>query len=40
LSRHDRHTDEVVFMSDGRIVDLMSSPTPGRVLDRMKALGG
>ena len=34
------HTDEVVFMTDGRIVDLMSSPTPERVLDRMKALGG
>jgi putative ABC transport system ATP-binding protein len=34
------HTDEVVFLADGRVVDLMSGPTAERVLDRMKALGG
>jgi putative ABC transport system ATP-binding protein len=33
-------TDEVVFLADGRIVDRMADPTAGRVLDRMKALGG
>jgi putative ABC transport system ATP-binding protein len=32
--------DEVVFLADGRIVDLMADPTAERVLDRMKALGG
>ena len=34
------HTDEVVFLADGRVVDRMSAPTAERVLDRMKALGG
>jgi len=31
------HADEVVFLADGRLVDRMESPTPERVLDRMKA---
>jgi hypothetical protein len=34
------HADEVVFLADGRVVDLMAGPTAARVLDRMKALGG
>jgi putative ABC transport system ATP-binding protein len=34
------HADEVVFLADGRVVDLMAAPTAERVLDRMKALGG
>jgi putative ABC transport system ATP-binding protein len=34
------HSDEVVFLADGRIVDRMAAPTAERVLDRMKALGG
>jgi putative ABC transport system ATP-binding protein len=34
------HTDEVVFLADGRVVDLMAAPTAARVLDRMKTLGG
>ena len=29
--------DRVVFLSDGRLVDEMTRPTPDRVLDRMKA---
>jgi putative ABC transport system ATP-binding protein len=33
------HADEVVFLSDGRIVDRMEEPTPARVLDRIKGLG-
>jgi putative ABC transport system ATP-binding protein len=33
------HADEVVFLADGRVVDLMAAPTAERVLDRMKALG-
>ncbi|MGV9278790.1 ABC transporter ATP-binding protein [Streptomyces griseosporeus] len=32
------HADEVVFLADGRLVDRMESPTPERILDRMKAL--
>ncbi|MFJ3172251.1 ABC transporter ATP-binding protein [Streptomyces roseus] len=32
------YADRVVFLSDGRLVDEMSRPTPDRVLDRMKAL--
>ncbi|HEU4900804.1 MAG TPA: ABC transporter ATP-binding protein [Actinomycetota bacterium] len=32
--------DEVVFLADGRVVDHMAAPTPQRVLDRLKALGG
>jgi putative ABC transport system ATP-binding protein len=33
------HSDEVVFLADGRVVDRMAAPTAGRVLDAMKALG-
>jgi putative ABC transport system ATP-binding protein len=32
------HTDRVVFLGDGRIVDEMRWPTAGRVLERMKML--
>ena len=32
--------DAVLFMADARIVDEMESPTAGRVLDRLKSLGG
>ncbi|WP_374199251.1 ABC transporter ATP-binding protein [Streptomyces sp. ISL-44] len=31
------YADRVVFLSDGRLVDEMTRPTPDRVLDRMKA---
>ena len=31
--------DEVIFLADGRIVDHMTTPTPARLLDRMKQLG-
>ncbi|MGI5134776.1 MULTISPECIES: ABC transporter ATP-binding protein [unclassified Streptomyces] len=31
------HADEVVFLADGCLVDRMESPTPEKVLDRMKA---
>jgi putative ABC transport system ATP-binding protein len=34
------HADSVVFLADGRIVGRLDEPTPQRVLDRMKALGG
>ena len=34
------YADEVVFLADGRVVDLMPAPTTDRVLDRMKAFGG
>ncbi|MFF0138125.1 ABC transporter ATP-binding protein [Streptomyces sp. NPDC005227] len=34
------HADEVVFLSDGRLVDRMENPTADRVLDRMKAFDG
>ncbi len=34
------YSDRVVFLSDGRVVDQMASPTADRVLDRMKSLGG
>jgi putative ABC transport system ATP-binding protein len=34
------YADEVVFLADGRIVDLMPAPTTARVLERMKAFGG
>ena len=34
------HSDRVVFLADGRIVDEMLEPTAERVLDRMKSLGG
>ncbi len=30
------YADRVIFLADGRLVDDMPSPTPGRVLDRMK----
>jgi putative ABC transport system ATP-binding protein len=33
------YADRVLFLADGRIVDSMTSPTAGRVLDRMKAFG-
>jgi putative ABC transport system ATP-binding protein len=33
------YADSVVFLADGRIVDAMDSPTPQKVLDRMKAFG-
>ncbi|MGH3241740.1 MAG: ABC transporter ATP-binding protein [Spirillospora sp.] len=33
------HADSVVFLADGRIVDVMDAPTPDRVLDRMRGLG-
>ncbi|HEY5651732.1 MAG TPA: ABC transporter ATP-binding protein [Acidimicrobiia bacterium] len=34
------YADRVVFLADGSVVDEMFEPTPGRVLDRMKNLGG
>ncbi|HEX9776195.1 MAG TPA: ABC transporter ATP-binding protein [Actinomycetota bacterium] len=34
------HTDRVVFLVDGRIVDEVASPTAEGVLDTMKVLGG
>ena len=34
------HSDEVVFLADGRVVDRQAAPTAGRVLDAMKAIGG
>lgn len=33
------HTDEVVFLADGRVVDRMSRPSASSVLDRIKTLG-
>jgi putative ABC transport system ATP-binding protein len=33
------YADRVVFLADGRVVDDMDSPTPERVLDRMKQFG-
>jgi|SoiMethySBSTD1v2_1073268.scaffolds.fasta_scaffold16766_2 putative ABC transport system ATP-binding protein len=33
------HADEVVFLADGRIVDVMAAPTADTVLEHMKALG-
>ena len=32
------HTDRVLFLADGRIVDELREPTPERVLERMKNL--
>jgi putative ABC transport system ATP-binding protein len=32
------HTDRVVFLADGRVVDEMREPTSEKVLDRMKTL--
>jgi putative ABC transport system ATP-binding protein len=34
------HTDRVVFLADGRVVDEMREPTPERILERMKRLDG
>ncbi|RLV10562.1 peptide ABC transporter ATP-binding protein [Streptomyces griseocarneus] len=34
------YADRVVFLSDGRLADEMTYPTPDRVLDRMKAFDG
>jgi putative ABC transport system ATP-binding protein len=34
------YADTVLFLNDGRIVDSMASPSPDRILDRMKAFGG
>lgn len=34
------YADRVVFLADGTVVDEMFDPTPERVLDRMKTLGG
>jgi putative ABC transport system ATP-binding protein len=34
------YADEVVFLADGRVVDLVPAPTTERVLERMKAFGG
>ena len=34
------HADRIVFLADGRIVSEMADPTPERVLDRIKELGG
>ena len=33
------YADTVLFLVDGRIVDTLDSPTPKKVLDRLKALG-
>ncbi|MDQ1373944.1 MAG: putative transport system ATP-binding protein [Actinomycetota bacterium] len=34
------YSDHVLFLADGRIVDEMPAPTPEKVLDRLKRLGG
>jgi putative ABC transport system ATP-binding protein len=34
------YADRAVFLADGRIVDTQDQPTPQRVLDKMKTLGG
>jgi putative ABC transport system ATP-binding protein len=34
------HSDEVVFLTDGRVVDRLPAPSADEVLDRMKAIGG
>jgi putative ABC transport system ATP-binding protein len=34
------YADRIVFLDDGRVVDEMTDPSPERVLDRMKTLGG
>ncbi len=34
------YADQAVFLADGHIVDTEDDPTPQRVLDRMKTLGG
>jgi putative ABC transport system ATP-binding protein len=33
------YADTVIFLADGRIVDSMASPSPQRILDRMKDFG-
>jgi putative ABC transport system ATP-binding protein len=33
------YADRVVFLADGRVVDIMDDPTAERVLDRLKAFG-
>ena len=33
------YAERVIFLADGSIVDEMSTPTPDRVLDRMKSFG-
>jgi putative ABC transport system ATP-binding protein len=33
------YAERVIFLADGRIVDQLTSPTPERVLDRMKHFG-
>jgi len=33
------YADSVLYLADGRIVDVMFDPTPERVLDRLKRLG-
>ena len=33
------YADAVLFLADGRLVDLMDDPTPERVLDRIKQFG-
>jgi putative ABC transport system ATP-binding protein len=33
------HADEVVFLADGRVVDVVASPSAESVLEHMKALG-
>ncbi|MFI0448431.1 ABC transporter ATP-binding protein [Actinomadura sp. 6N118] len=32
--------DAVIFLADGQVVDIMTGPTPARVLDRIGELGG
>jgi putative ABC transport system ATP-binding protein len=34
------YADAALFLADGRIVDELAAPTPERVLDRLKTLGG
>jgi putative ABC transport system ATP-binding protein len=34
------HSDHVLFLQDGRVVDEMANPTADKVLDLMKKLGG
>jgi putative ABC transport system ATP-binding protein len=34
------YADRAVFLADGQVVDQMNEPTPERVLDHMKTLGG
>ena len=34
------YADQVVFLADGHVVGDLANPTPERVLDRMKRLGG